>query len=401
MKQILILAMGLIGIQALGQGSFPDPAPMPRPIIVQPWPMDHGNAARTGQSLYPGPSQGQIAWSRKLAGNVFSLACNKQGQVVLGAMFHTQWWSNEMFVQTYNADGTIAWRIKVQPYAWGASQGVQSAPALDNAGNVILNSSNGQILRISPVGDLLTTIQRNASSTNNSAPALLPNGDIVQQQTLALAKFNASGQQLWSTSASSQTDVAVAENGDCVLGGVRTNEPHGSVDLSYFSASGTRVWTFTSTYGTRTQPCFGPDGIVYATRNGTAAYYPNGTVKWLASPGGFGCSLDGLGHVLTSSGTQIYAFSQATGSTAWNSILPTSGGVVEGLTIDGQNNIYLATTDGWLYGLRGANGSRFLAVKVGATCTTQPAIGSNSSIYLGATQAVTPYLSEYFLVKVN
>lgn len=401
MKCFITLISGLLGVTAFGQVTI-SPAPTPVPTIAQPWPMDHGNAARTGQSFFPGPSQGQIAWSKKLAGGIFSLACNRQGQAILGVLFHTSWWSNEMFAQTYNADGSIAWRIKVPPYPWGAAQGVRSAPALDRDGNVVLNSSNGQILKISPTGDILTTIQRTANFTNDSAPALFANGDIVQHQALTLAKFTPSGQQIWSTSASSQTDVAVSPNGDCALGGVRTNEPHGSVDLAYYLANGTRLWTFSSTNGARTQPCFGPDGILYATRGGTAAYYPNGTVKWIASPGGFGCSLDGLGHVLVPLSNQVHAFSQATGANVWSVTLPNQfGNVVQGLTIDGMNNIYVATTDGWLYGLRGLNGSRFLNLKVGATCTTQPAIGADSSIYLGVTQAISTYVFENYLVKVN
>ncbi|HMS53973.1 MAG TPA: PQQ-binding-like beta-propeller repeat protein [Fimbriimonadaceae bacterium] len=397
-KRILIGTLSLLAASVTAQPIAVGP-PVPR--NSQPWQMDHANPARTGQSYYPGPASGQIAWTRRLAGGVYAIACNRQGQAILGVSFHNQWWSNEMFAQAYNGDGTIAWRIKVQPYQWGASQGVRSGPALDAGGNAWMNSSNGQLIKVSPQGDLLATVQRTSSFTNDSTPALLGNGDIVQLQALTLAKYDALGIQIWSNSASSQTDVAVSPNGDCALGGVRTNEPHGSIDLTYFGADGTRRWGLSSSRGVRTQVCFGSDGTLFANRGGTVAYRPDGSVVWAAGPGGWGCALDGLGHVLVPQSNQLNAFNRSNGTLAWNRTLPAFSSIVEGPSIDGLNNIYLATTDGWLYGLRGSSGTVFISVKVGATCTTQPAIGAGNCLFVGVTKEVSPNWYENYLVKVN
>lgn len=397
MSKLLTLAGQIIiltGVCAAQRGPLPSK-------LDHPWPMDHGDIARSGRSKYPGPINGVVEWKQKIAGGIAGIACDRNGHAIIGASFHQQWWSNELFTQSFNADGTFAWRIKVTPYDWGASQGVKSIPALDTAGNVVMNSGAGQLIKVSPTGQLLMTIQRTANFTNDSSPAWSSDGPIYHHQALALAKFSNTGTQLWSTSASSQTDVAVAPNGDCALGGVRTNEPHGSVDLSYFNANGTLRWSLGSTRGARTQVCFGPDGTLYATRGGTAAYNPDGSLKWSATPGGWGCALDGLGHVLTPQSSQIVAFNQSNGATAWTRVLPSGGSVVEGLTIDGASNIYAATSNGWIYGIRGNDGTIFYAVKAADTCTTQPALGAKRCIYVGATFAVNPYLYENYLVKVN
>lgn len=133
--------------------------------------MDHGNIARSGRSKYPGPINGVVEWKQKIAGGIAGIACDRNGHAIIGASFHQQWWSNELSRSPSNSDGTIAWRIKVTPYDWGASQGVKSIPALDSAGNVVLNSGAGQLIKVSPTGQLLMTIQRNANSTNDSSPA--------------------------------------------------------------------------------------------------------------------------------------------------------------------------------------------------------------------------------------
>lgn len=350
-------------------------------LDVQPWGMDHANAARTGKTSYFGPTFGQIDWTRKLGGMPLGIACNRAGDAILGAAFYDAWWSNELYTQAYDRRGEIVWRLKVVPYDWGASQGVKSAPALDKAGNVLMNSGKGQLIRVNPSGDLFQTIQLNANATNDSAPALLKDGSVIQYQFTNLTKHNAQGGLVWSIGASSQTDAAVAPNGDVALGGVRTIEPHGSTDVAYYNANGTLRWKKTSTSGVRTQVCFGPDGILYTTVGGTTAYNPDGTVKWNQNNGGWGVCLDGLGRALVPQGNRVFAYNKDTGSLVWTVTLPFVGNVVQGLSIDGANKIYLSSTDGFVVCLN-TDGSVAWNLKVCDQLFTQPSIAAGNALYV-------------------
>lgn len=362
----------------------------------QPWGMDNGNAARTGQSAFAGPSVGVLDWKRKVGGAVPGIACDRAGRAILGATFYTEWWSNELYVQCYGQGGQIEWRRKVTPYVWGGSQGVKSGPALDRYGNALLNSGFGQIVRFDGSGNLQLTVQRMSNSTNDSSPAWNLDGTFVHQQAGTVAKYAWDGSVLWTATAFSQTDVAVAPNGDVAMGGVRTSEPHGAPDVYYFNANGTLRWSRNSTNGTRTQVCFGPDGTLYTTVGGVTAYNPNGTVRWNQPGGGWGVCLDGLGRALVPSGQTIRAFDRKTGAPVWTTTLPTSGSIVEGLTIDSASRIFVSTTDGYVYGL-GTAGQILWSLQVADVCRSQPAIGANRSLFVSGTTG----FSDHALVRIK
>ena len=379
MKSSFLILLGLFTLSA--QGQIVTGSGIAQSLDVHPWRMDHANPARTGKSSYPGALIGEVEWARKIGGSVTGIASDRQGKAILGATFYDQLWSNELYVQAYERDGTISWRKKVEPYPWGASQGVKSAPALSKSGEAVLNSGNGQILRFDRAGLLLQTMPCNPNATNDRAPALLDDGSLLHQQFISMYKFRADGSLQWSTSASTQTDLAVAPNGDIAMGGVRTNEPHGSLDLSYYNKNGTLLWTKSSSRGSRTQVCFGPDGTLYAGFGGTTAFHPDGTVKWTATNGGWGVCLDGLGRALVPQSRTVFAYNKDTGSLLWSTTLPFIGNIVEGLSIDSANRIYMSSTDGFVACLD-KNGTLLWNIKVCDTFVTQPSIAASSAIYL-------------------
>lgn len=358
--------------------------------------MDHANPGRTGKTSYLGPVLAQLDWSRKVGGGPLGIACDRFGHVILGATFYEAWWSNELYAQAYDNTGEIVWRQKVKPYDWGGSQGVKSAPGLDKAGNVSMNSGYGQVVKFNRAGDQIVTMQARKDATNDSAPAVLREGSVVHYQFASLYKWKPDGTLLWQQGAISQTDPAVAPNGDIALGGVRTNEPHGSTDLTYHNSNGTVRWRLTSTRGLRTQPCFGPDGILYATRGGTTAYFPDGTVKWNQPNGGWGVCLDGLGRALVPSGTRVYAYNKDTGAPVWTATIPGVSGIVEGLTIDGQNRIYGCLADGFVFCLN-SDGSLRWNIKLADQLLTQPSIGNDKSLYVTGKVG----FNDYFLYRIK
>ena len=203
-------------------------------------------------------------------------------------------------------------------------------------------------------------------------------GDIVHLEAITLKRYRADGTVVWSTSGGSQTDPAVGPNGDVALGGVRTNEPHGSTDVTYYNSNGTIRWQKTSSKGTRTQVCFGPDGTLYTTTSGTTAFNPDGTVKWTGVNGGWGVSLDGLGRALVPQSNKVFAYDRLNGALLWSATLPFAGSIVEGLSIDLSNRVYVTSTDGYIACLR-PDGTLAWNLKVCDQFYTQPSISTGAT----------------------
>ncbi|MBL8064827.1 MAG: PQQ-binding-like beta-propeller repeat protein [Chthonomonadaceae bacterium] len=347
--------------------------------VSHPWPMDHANAARTGQSKFPGALLGQVTWVTRIGGKASSLACDRAGKTYVGVTFNENVWSNELYASALNRDGTVAWRVKVRPYDWGAGQSVFSGPALTIKGSVYMNSGFGELLKFTQSGDLVQTISGNSLAANDTTPAPLPNLDVVHFQVTQLKRVRADGSVVWSSGATSQTDPAVSHFGDVALGGVRSTEPHGSRDVTFFNPDGSLKWSFNSTFGTRTQVCFGPDRTLFANVAGTTAYNPDGTVKWRVGVGGFCVALDGRGRALVPQGRTITALNKDTGATVWTAVLPFPGSIVGGVSIDSGNRIYVTSTDGFVACLD-SDGGLVWNTKVCDVFTSQPAIGTDTCV---------------------
>lgn len=383
MKQLVrFLLFGLAAVSTVSVHAGPQ----------HPWAMYRSDMARTGQSLSQGPDLGVVDWRYFTNGTVPTISVANTGKVFLGVTFHTEEWSNEEYFTVLNADGTVNWRLKVRPYDWGGAQSVFSGPALDSAGNVVINSPYGQVRKYDPAGTLLWTIQRRSNATNNSTPAIDQNDNVFHYQVIdGLRKYNPASGQIWSAGVGSQTSVAVFTNGDSCLGGVRTNEPHGSVNITYINADGTIRWQHTSASGTNGQVIFGPDNTVY---QGSGAYNPDGTVKWGSPSGGSNTALGKNGQYyvgFAGSASTIRAYNAQTGAVLWDRNLPPVGGVWPP-AIDSRDRVYVTTTDGYLFVLAPSDGAILLQTRLADSFFNGPVIGANNRLYVSGARFGVHYV---------
>ena len=250
--------------------------------LPHPWQMRNSTPARTGQSPAVGASQGQLDWKFPIAGTVPQMAVAQDGTIYLGTVFNENAWNNESYAYALDSSGgTLLWRRKVTPYVWGASQATSGGPAVDDAGNVLIPSTNTQLLKLTGDGDSVWVHQGSANAIIQGSPAVLPDQTHpAHDLSRAPDRQGRRRHTLFTGPAfNSGGTVAVAANGEMALGGAAHHEPHTSVDIQYFNADGTLRWQRTSISGAQGMPVFGPDGSVYAPFLATA-FFPDGTVKW-------------------------------------------------------------------------------------------------------------------------
>jgi hypothetical protein len=338
-----------------------------------------------------------VEWKFFTNGTVPTISVAESGRIFLGIMFHEAFWSNEEYFTSLDAGGTIAWRIKVPPYDWGASQGVFCGPALDSASNVVVNAPRGQLRKYDHNGSLLWAVTRRDDVTNNSTPAVDQFDNIFHYQPIAgLNKYSPAGAQLFAAGGGSQSHVAVYTNGDSALGGIRTQEPHGSVDITYFNANGTIRWQKNSTNGRNGQVIFGPDGTVF---QGNGAYNPaDGSIKWGTPSGGRNNALGKNGQYYVDMGgsaTTVRAYNAQTGAILWEKSIPPVGGI-NPITIDSRDRIHLTTVQGYLFVLAPADGAILLQQKICDQFFTSAIIGTNGRAY-----AVGKRFNETFVYSIR
>jgi hypothetical protein len=347
---------------------------------THPWAMYRSDMFRTGQSLYPGPDLAVSDWKYFTYGQPPTISASNSG-VLPGITFHEAIWSNEEYFTVLEPTGAIDWRLKVPPYDWGASQGVFSGPALDSGGNITTNAPRGQVRKYDATGNLLWAVTGRGDVTNNSTPAIDQFDNIFHYQPIfGVTKYTPAGGIILHVGASSQSHVAVFTNGDFALGGVRTNEPHGSVDITYFNANGTVRWQKTSSNGRNGQVIFGPDNTVY---QGSGAYNPDGTVKWGSPSGGHNNALGKNGQYyidLGGSAPNIRAVNAQTGALLWEAHLPAVG-AIRPIGIDSRDRIYLTTTQGYFFALSPTNGAVLVQNRIADEFLTGPVIGLNNRAY--------------------
>jgi outer membrane protein assembly factor BamB len=346
------------------------------------WPMRFSDASRSCRTSAIGASMGTVQWSQLVQGSVFDFAIDGTGIVFVGTIFHGEFWTNDTWAYAYRPDGSVHFRAKVEPYAWGASQGVDSAPLLDSAGRLVFNSSNGQIVALNAgEGTPLWKLQRRSTATNDCAPALLPDGSIVHQQlTEGLASIRASdGVIQWVNNGvvSTSSGVAVAPNGDMAMGGSFHNENHGFPAVYYINADGTTRWIVETGRGDGDTPSFGPDGTLYVTIGGARAYAPDGTLIWSQSVGGGTPGLDSQGRLYAKAGASVAVLDASNGNVLYTVLTP--GTVQEGVAIDGDDNLFVTTVTGYVASYAPGGTPRFEA-RVCDAFTTAPAVAGHGRI---------------------
>jgi hypothetical protein len=315
--------------------------------FAHPWQMRNATAARTGQSASIGATLGELDWRTHIAGHVPQLAVAEDGSIYLGTVFNENDWNNESYAYALTSTGAIKWRQKVTPYEWGASQGTDGGPAVDDAGNVLIPSTNTQLLKLSHEGDPLWVHQGSPQALIQGSPAVLPDQSI--RHTIfpdRLIALDPAGTPLFTGPAyNSAATVSVAADGAMALGGLRISQNHGSVDIQYFNPDGTLRWQRTSTKGASGIPVIGPDGVVYAPFL-AKAFLPDGTVKWTTDVSAGTAALSNTG-VLYFPNAGVVAVAAATGTRLWTTPIP--GGVRQDPAVDALGNVFVTTLDGKIW----------------------------------------------------
>lgn len=372
-KTLGLLALAFACTPALGQ---------------HPWAMRNATPARTGQSTRQGATLGALDWKFYIAGVVSNFAVAQDGSIYLGTVFNEDIWSNEAYTYALTSEGDLKWRVKVKPYNWGASQGIRGTPALDRAGDVVIPSTYTQLLKFTSDGDPLWMFQGDWNYGAHSSPAVLSDDSIrhtiAQVGLLGLSNY---GTPLLTGPGNFSGTVAVSPNGDMAIGGIRSIEPHGSLDIQYFNADGTLRWDRQSTWGAEGTPLFGPDGILYAPFLATA-FHPNGTVKWTTSVSAATASLSSTGVLYFPRGGVI-AVSAATGAVLWT--VPIPADVLNDPAIDSSGNIFVTTSDGRLWSISPAGAINW-SLKVCEQFLSGPAIGSTGNVLACGLQSYKFYV---------
>jgi hypothetical protein len=385
---LLVLLCSTLGLSAFAQ----DAAGIMQ-SVAHPWQMRNATAARTGQSASVGATLGELDWRFHVAGYVPQIAVAQDGSIYLGTVFNENDWNNESYAYALTATGALKWRQKVTPYEWGASQGTKGGPAVDDAGNVLIPSTNTALVKLSSEGDPIWIYQGNPQAIIQGSPAVL--SDQTIRHTIFPARLlalDSAGTTLFTGAPqNSGATVSVAGNGDMALSGVRTQEPHGSKDIQYFNANGTLRWEKTSTYGASGTPVFGPDGILYAPFLATA-FLPNGTVKWTTTVTAFTVALGNNG-VLYFPSAGVVAVDSATGTRLWTQPIP--GGVLQDPAIDALGNVFVTTLDGKLWSVSPTGGINW-SVQVCDKFLTGPVVAAGGRIVAAG---LTGYQKFVFAVR--
>jgi hypothetical protein len=353
---------------------------------AHPWSQRNHDAARTCQSTYPGPSTGEIVWKKNLGGTPPGLATNNFGYIAVGATYNNAWWSQEVYQSVYKSTSGLLYHKKMTPFPWGFSQNVLASPAWGPDGNLVVASTNGEVLKLAPTGALKWTLQFRNDSTNNESPAVLPDGSIRHLKE-GVRGISANGSLLFTGGGA--TGLAVnPQNGEMATGGYRTNEAVYQTAVVYMNANGTVRWSQKVYRGGGSMPLFGPDGTLYIGIGGgtTTAYTPTGAVKWSIPAGGYQAlyALGKNGNLYIAGAYGVAAYSAETGASVWN--VTGLGASVGNIAIDSNDQLYVGTKEGRLHSIQptGAlNWTRFICDKF----TTGPAIGLDGTLAIAGEKA--------------
>lgn len=344
--------------------------------VPHPWPQRHHDPRRTAQSDYRGPVLGEVVWKTLQAGQVPNIAVSNRDVISLNDVWNGRWWSEEDYLNVLDRNGQYIFHKKVESFPWGAAQSVASSGGFDSAGNFLLPTSNGNVIKVSPQGTLLWKFHGTSNATNDSSIAIMADGSVRGYQALVgVFGLRADGSVMFSGGKGAGTP-AIAPNGDIATGATRSNEPHNFPAVYYDNPDGTNRWTYITTNGGGSTPLFGPDGTLYigVDTRGIYAFRPDGSIKWTNSGGSWRSSLamSKTGVLYVSSGSTISALDPQTGATTWTVQL--GAAAVSGVAIDSRQVVYATTTTGHIIAVN-PDGSVAFDRAVCDKFTTGPVIG--------------------------
>lgn len=397
-----------------------------------PWPMAHGNPARSGLAPVNGPASGQLFWALEEVGAVGSSpVIGPDGTIYISS------YSDDL-LYAVSPEGMVLWSFDSSPYGGGCETLLFGAPAVGADGTIYLpfgvNEAGGGcppygVVAVNPGGSELwhwTAPPRIVPGVwfdstpfdllvgpdgNIHAPFLLTDCLEAMPKPLpgcrldsmvdsgSVVALSPDGTLVWSrVSGYPPTQVAL-KGGRLYFGENLARfrfpppQPVHYHLLAVDAASGAELWDLDlRNIGRVGDPAVGPDGTIYVSiGNDLYAFNPDGTEKWsLALEGQFVAAKPAIGpdgtlYVAYTSiaGDEyfLYAIQDAgtTGLVLWS--IPLAG-IGSSPVVDASGVIYVNTGDAGTLVAVNPNGTVKWEVDLGAPAYSPPAVQA-SFIYVG------------------
>jgi hypothetical protein len=339
--------------------------------------MFRADSIRSSQSLSPGANTGELAWKYVLPGSPSApLIASASGNIYTGVLYDSNWWSGEMFTRSLTANGQLEWRLKVTPYDWGFSQDLGGVPALDPSGNLIMPSSNSELLKLSSAGAEQWKLEGVNTTVNNHGVTVLPNGNIYWNHNSSLRVISPTGQVI-RTQQGGGASYNVLPSGEVYIEASRTVEAHTSFARGFYNADGSVRWSQTGLRGGSGRVlAMGPDGKIYF---GPWALSPVDGSKVWEDPSPIevtGTAVGKNGQSYTFA-RQIRAYNKDTGAVLWTTTLPEY--LVSNVAIDSRDILYGTTATGKVIAVS-PSGQILWQQTVCDKFLSGPIIGPNSTV---------------------
>jgi hypothetical protein len=251
------------------------------------------------------------------------------------------------------------------------------------------SSSSAALRSVGFAGNSIWQMSLSGSNPTQNGPAIGRDGNIYAAVDFSpLRAFTSSGTTAWNSSNSGYyVNPAIAEDGTIIVGGT---------NLTALSTAGVVLWqkpvrTTSGKFPAYLSPAIGDDGTVYAGQinySNLVALTPAGTQLWARTDldGAPAMGPNGDIYVVPESGI-LNALNPIDGSTRWT--YPTGKTDYynsEGVTIDGNGNLYVSNDQGVLISLTPNGQLRwqwdFAPGQTGFIGISAPVIGSNGYLYV-------------------
>lgn len=288
-------------------------------------------------------------------------------------------WAMPVTAQT---EGSRRWRF----LTLGA---VYASPALATDGTIYVGnqgflSSLSRLYAIRPDGSLRWQFS-GATDWIDSAPAIGADGTVYvtswDGKLYAIDPANGAKRWEYATAGFVASSPAIAADGTIYLGS-------GDRALHAVNPSGSAKWTFQVADWVESSPAVGPDGTVYfGSYDGNVyALRPDGTLRWQASTGGDVIASPAVGAdgtvFIGSTDGRMYAFEGATGALRWSHL--TAGSITGSAAVGTEGTVYFGSGDGYFYALNGATGAQVWRYNVGAEILSSPAVRADGAVVFGS-----------------
>ncbi|HVQ00315.1 MAG TPA: PQQ-binding-like beta-propeller repeat protein [Candidatus Thermoplasmatota archaeon] len=220
-------------------------------------------------ALYP---NGTLIWKlTDLSGAITTTPAIDQNGILY---FGTIWGMPNYFYAVYASNGTIKW-------SYCTGNDVDSSAAIGADGTIYFGDWNGYVRAMNPNGTVKWQYKTNACVL--SSPAIGPDGTVYcgSHDHNLYAFYPNNGTVKWSFLTGNWVRV-----GPCVEedGTVHCVSLDGNL-YAIYPNNGTMKWKID--VGAGTHPTIGPDGAIYAGDSSLYSVYPNGTIKWVYTPGNY------------------------------------------------------------------------------------------------------------------